>query len=189
MNLEDLTLAEIAAVVYRHLREVGVEAVVVGGSSITIHVPAVYTSADIDLALISGFNRSKVAKTLERLGFHERGRDFVHPGVPYTIDLVAETPYIDQRAIKDFATVHTSEGPVRTYYIEDAAADRIAAWVYWSDSESLDVAERALSAAAKNVERDRLAAALDAIEAGDRSSKDRLNLARGRLSKIVGSIL
>jgi len=188
MNLTGLTLPEVAAIVYQRLREVGVESVVVGGSSVTIHVPAVYTSADIDLALISGFNRLKVARGLGEIGFHESGRDFVHPETPYTIDLVAETPYVDQRPIREFCTVKTTTGLVRTYCIEDAIADRIAAWVHWSDSESLDVAERAVAASREAIRAERLTFALNALETGDRRGTERLELARSRLSKIVGSV-
>jgi len=189
MNLKGLTLAEIGAVVCRRLSDAGVEAVVVGGSSVTIHVPAVYTSNDIDLALISGFNRNKAAKALKELGFRESGRDFVHPDSPYAIDLVAEIPYVDQRPIRDFCTVTTPAGPVRTYYLEDAIADRIAAWVHWSDSQSLKVAESALAASHEKIGGDRLSAAIAAIEAGDKRREERLRLARSRLSKIVGSVV
>jgi hypothetical protein len=188
MNLSGLTLAELGAVIYGCLRNAGVEAIVVGGSAITIHVPAVYTSNDIDLALISGFNRNKVVKALEGLGFRESGRDFAHPETPYTIDLVAETPYVDRRPILEFCTVETSAGPVRTYYIEDAIADRIAAWVHWSDSQSLRVAERALTASKDTIRTDRLSAAIGAIESGDPRSSQRLELARGRISKIARSM-
>lgn len=175
--------------VYQRLHDAGIESVVVGGSSVTIHVPAVYTSDDIDLALISGFNRSKAARALGELGFRESGRDFVHPQTPYTIDLVAETPYVDQRPIREFCTVRTPAGPVQTYYVEDAIADRVAAWVHWSDSESLAVAEKALAASQTTVDAGRLAAAVSGLEPGDRPSVERLQLARRRLSRIAGNDL
>lgn len=186
MNLEDATLSEVAAIVYRCLRESGIEAVVVGGSAITVHVPDVYTSSDIDLALISGFNRSRAARALEDLGFQERGRDFVHPKSAFSIDLVAQTPYIDQRPIREFCTLETNAGPLRAYYLEDAIGDRVSAWVHWSDSESLKVAERALEPTRNRIDRKRLVTALDSIETGDRPSKDRLDLARAKLSTIIG---
>lgn len=135
MNLEGRSLAEVAAVVNRRLRESGVESVVVGESSVSIHVPQAYTSDHIDLALVTGFNRSKA-------------------------DLVAETPYVDQRPIREFCTIETAAG-----------------------------AQRALTVARKAVHNDRLSETLNAIETGDRRSSERLELARNRLSKIAGSNL
>jgi hypothetical protein len=42
--------------------------VAVGGSAITIHVPHVYTSHDIDLAVINGARHRALQKALEESG-------------------------------------------------------------------------------------------------------------------------
>lgn len=67
----------------------------------------------------------------------------------------------------DFASIETPVGSVRVYHLEDAIADRIAAFLHWSDSESLDVAERSARAARDRISRKRLDAALKALEFGD----------------------
>ena len=76
----------------------------------------------------------------------------------------------------------TSVGIVRVYHIEDAIADRIAAFLHWSDSESLDVAERSTRAARDRISKRRLDAALDALEPGDTASLARMAIARDRLA-------
>jgi len=157
------------------------EAVVVGGSAITIHVPDVYTSYDIDLAVINGTRRRAFQKALEEINFHAADRSFAHPDTLYTVDFVAETPYIDQHAITEFVEIQTTLGNVRTYRLEDALADRIAAFVHWSDGESLAVAERTVSAACGKIKRERLAAALSMIDADYPGAAQRIAFARERL--------
>jgi predicted nucleotidyltransferase len=181
LKMEDLTLPEVAATVATHLKQQGVEVVVVGGSAITAHVPDVYTSMDIDFAVTAGIDRRKISGALLDLGFKERGRVFASPETLYTLDFVADTPYIDQRAISEYVELRTSAGTFRVYRLEDAIADRIAAFVHWSDSESLDVAERAVAATKERTSWELIEAALSAIETLDADATARMELARSRL--------
>jgi hypothetical protein len=185
LNFQGQSLGEVAAAVSNHLRSHGIEVAVVGGSAITLHVPDVYTSHDIDLAILTGFDRPAAAKALRELGFSEDGREFVNPTTPFSVDLVAATPYIDQRPIRQFDTIPTAAGPVRAYFIEDALADRIAAWLYWADSQSLEVAERVASAARSRISQDRLESSLAALSTGDRVTEERMRVARDRLQRAL----
>ena len=100
-----MSLVEVAAAVAAHLRTHGIDVVVVGGSAITAHVPGVYTSMDIDFAVTSGINRRKLSLALRELSFQERGRVFVHSDTTYSLDFVADRPYIDKEAVYDFAEI------------------------------------------------------------------------------------
>src|SRR5471032_1385575 len=135
----------------------GIHVVVVGGSAITAHVPDVYTSMDIDFAVTSGLHRSDIAAALKEAGFLPTGRSFSHPDTIYTLDFVADMPSIDAELVEEFDEVPTSQGTVRVYFIEDAIADRVAAFLHWSDSQSLDVAESAVAAARERISPERLA--------------------------------
>jgi hypothetical protein len=103
---------------------------VVGGSAITSYVPEIYTSKDIDFAAINGTSRRAFTEAVAPLGFRPQGRDFVHSNSQFTLDLVADTPYLDQRPITKFETIKTCCGSVRVYLFEDALADRIAAFLH-----------------------------------------------------------
>ncbi|HZY98199.1 MAG TPA: hypothetical protein VFE36_01365 [Candidatus Baltobacteraceae bacterium] len=72
-------------------------------------------------------------------------------------------------------------------YVDQRSIRRVAAWVHWSDSQSLNVAERALAASQKTIRSDRLISAIDSIETDDRRTAERLELARSRLSKLAGT--
>ncbi len=187
MRLAGLTLLEVAAIVAAQLRAHKVEVVVVGGSAITAHVPAVYTSADIDFAVTSGDDRRAITRALSELGFRQEGRIFVHPETAYTVDFVAGVPFIDREPVTEFAEMHTAVGPVRVLHFEDAVADRIAAFLHWSDSQSLDVAERAVTAARDRLTWDRLEAAMQRLDTSTKPSAQRMSLARERLRRAIAS--
>lgn len=187
MRLKGASLAEIAALASAALARSDIPVVVVGGSAVTLYAPEIYTSKDVDFAAIRGTTRKAFAEALESLGFAPHGRDFVHPDTPYTLDLVADTPYVDQRPITAFTTVATRRGPVRVLQFEDAIADRIAAFVHWGDSESLEVAERALTARPEHVRWSRIETALRQLDSSLPEGARRLGIAIERLRRAYPS--
>jgi hypothetical protein len=185
--MERLTLSELAATVATHLKRHGIEVVVVGGSAITAHVPDVYTSMDIDFAVTTGVDRRKISEALRELGFHEEGRVYASPATVYVLDFVADIPHIDQHAITDYVDMRTAAGAFRVYRLEDAIADRVAAFIHWSDSESLDVAERTMTATRERTSWDRVQAALSYIEILNADASARMELAQARLRAALES--
>ena len=178
-----LNLAEVAAVIAARLAEGGIKICVVGGSAITIHEPNVYVSHDIDPAILTGIDRRKIELVLRTIGYKREGRIFVHPQSEWTVDIVADTPYIASRPITTYASIDTKFGAIRTYQLEDALADRIAAFLFWSDSQSLSVAERLVARRARDLDWPRLVAALGSLDADDPASAERLTFATRRLRR------
>jgi len=186
-TFNDLSLTELAAVVSEHLKKYDINVAVVGGSAITSHVPEVYTSEDIDFANPSANSLRDIAHALKAIRFERSGRVFVHPDTRYTVDFVADTPRIDQRFIVDFVAIKTQYGCVLVYKLEDAIADRVAAFLRWSDSESLEVAERAVKAARDRLTWQGIEAALRQLNADETKTALRLKLALDRLKKAFDS--
>jgi hypothetical protein len=178
---KNATLAEVAARASEQLDRSGIPVAVVGGSAITLYAPEVYASKDIDFAAIRGTNRRAFAAAVAPIGFTARGRDFVHKDTEYTLDLVADTPYVDQRPITRFAMIETPFGAVRVYKFEDAIADRIAAFLHWGDSQSLEVAESAVEARRKDVRWSSLEKALRQLDSSSPEAARRLEIATNRL--------
>jgi predicted nucleotidyltransferase len=184
MPERERSLTEVAGAVASHLASKGIEVVVVGGSAITAHLPEVYTSHDIDFAVPTGQGLTEIATALAEIGFLRSGRVYASPDSIYTVDFVGDVPLIEQEPIYDYAKIETPAGMLQVYHIEDAIGDRIAAFVHWSDSESLDVAERALAAARMRIDPGRLKRALDRLCPEGRGAELRLDLARNRLQAI-----
>ncbi len=188
MKFAGMALIEVAAAVATHLATHGIDVVVVGGSAITAHVPDVYTSTDVDFAVTSGLDRRKIGRALRQLGFEPSGRIFAHPDTVYALDFVADRPSIEQEPVYDFAEIHTRTGTVRVLHLGDAIADRIAAFLHWSDSESLDVAERSAAAARDRLTWERLDAALRKLDTTLPDSAQRMALARERLRRAIAGV-
>lgn len=180
-----MSLADVAATVAEHLRTYGIDVVVVGGSAITSHVPTVYTSMDVDFALTSDADRRRITTALKDLGFGPKGRIFVHPDTKYTVDFVAEPPYIDREPVYDFAEIQTSFGRFRVLKLEDAIADRVAAFLHWSDSEALDVAQRTAAAARDRLTWERVHASLQKLDTTSPGTAMRMKVACDRLRRAL----
>jgi hypothetical protein len=101
------------------------------------------------------------------------------------LDLVADTPYVDQRPITTFKTLKTRFGHVRVYTFEDAIADRVAAFLHWGDSQSLDVAERVVRARPGLTTWPRLRLTLRKLDSSDLEAAQRLELAETHLRKAL----
>lgn len=184
MNLAGKTVNEIAGLVSEQLRAHGIRVVVVGGGAITAHVPTVYSSADVDLAVLTGVNHRAIGAALGEIGFVRAGRNYVNDTTPFPIDIVADVPWIDQREVTEYERIDTALGSFDTLRLQDAVADRIAAFLYWDDSGSLDVAERAIAAAEDRPSWKVLHAALLQLESGPGAIGKRFDLAIGRLSAL-----
>lgn len=154
---------------------------VVGGSSITAYAPTVYTSMDIDFAVLSGLDKPKLRKALLEIGFAEHGRVFQNPDTAFALDFVAETPFVDQQPIKTFQEMKTKYGGFKVFRLEDAIADRVAAFIHWSDSQSLEVAERALAVSPSNPSWKSLDDSLSQVEILNPDASARMDIARRRL--------
>jgi len=184
MNLAGKTVNEVAGVVSEQLRAHGIRVVVVGGGAITAHVPTVYSSEDVDLAVLTGVNHRSIAAALSGIGFIRSGRNYVNETTSFSIDIVADVPWIDQRAVTDYERIDTPLGSFDTLHLEDAVADRIAAFLYWDDSASLDVAERAIAAAEHPPSWQVLRDTLLQLESGPGAIGKRFELAIARLSAL-----
>ena len=175
------SLADVAGLVAAHLRTEGIRVVVVGGSAITLHAGDVYTSHDIDFAVLSGHTLRELAAALAEIGFFRKGREYISTHSEYSVDIVAGIPLIDNEPIEEYTLIETASGPVQTYYLEDAISDRVAAFVHWSDSQSLDVAERAIGAARTTIDPPRLERAFARLKPAGADAHLRLQLARQRI--------
>jgi len=103
----------------------------------------------------------------------------------YELDIVADRPYIDQHPIFEFAEIETPAGGLRVLHLEDAIADRIAAFVHRSDSESLGVAERAAAAARDRLTWEAIDLALRKVDTRLPESAARMTLASERLRRAL----
>jgi hypothetical protein len=116
-SISRMTQAELAAYVQSHLRKKGITVILSGGAAVAIYTVNKYVSVDIDLIDVYFADRKKIIAAMEEIGFSETNRYFIHP---------------DTKHIVEFST-----GILRVISPTDCVKDRLAAYYFWNDQQSL----------------------------------------------------
>jgi hypothetical protein len=105
-------------------RDTGEEAIIVGGSAIYLHAPALAPSLDIDIVTSS----SSAARVIEAWGFvRRRRRVWRREDLQIDVDLLRNFNGSRRRA----RTIVTAYGPVRVAGIEDLLIKRLVELKHW----------------------------------------------------------
>ena len=131
-------LKELACLIYETLKDSGINAVLVGGSCVSIYSHNRYQSSDLDFATYEELK--PIEKALAKLGFKRTGRQFSHPECPYLIDFVNPPIAVGHESIHQFITLTTSAGSLKLLSPTDCVKDRLASFFYWNDTQALEQA-------------------------------------------------
>lgn len=77
---------------------------------------------------------------MRELGFERRGRYYYHPQTPYIVEFISGPPSIGQDPIEEIREIKMATGVVRIISPTDSVKDRLAAFFYWGDRQSLEQA-------------------------------------------------
>lgn len=102
----------------------GAEPVLVGGAAVELYTGGGYVTGDLDLV---GFVPRDVAATLRSSGFTRKGRHWLHEAGQVLVAFPGEALRDGERR----ARLRVGEHEVVVVSIEDALADRLAAWQHW----------------------------------------------------------
>lgn len=138
INWKSIKTKELAALIYQQLKKDGIDAVLVGGSCVTIYSNNKYVSGDLDYATHA--DNIEIKNSLAKLGFVQRGKYFVHPDCEFLIDFVASSVAIGEEIIRDFNKMKTKYGVFKLLTVEDCVKDRLASFFHWSDRQGLEQA-------------------------------------------------
>ncbi len=139
INWENAGIKKITAIIFEHLQKNGIEAVLVGGACVSIYSDNKYISYDIDLITASSIKT--MIPILEQLGFKNTGgRLFENPNCKFIIDFVAPPVSIGDAPVSEFNYIDTRFGTICLLTPTDCVKDRLAAYFFWNDLQSLDQA-------------------------------------------------
>jgi hypothetical protein len=68
------------------LQEEGIKVVLSGGSAVSFYSSNKYVSKDLDLINTNFAKRRDIKSTMEKIGFREQGRYFIHPDTEYFVE-------------------------------------------------------------------------------------------------------
>lgn len=138
LDLENITLQELACFVYETLKSHGIDAVLVGGACVSIYSENKYQSMDVDFATYDELK--PIEKILNEYGFKRLGRCFSHDKCPYLIDFVNPPITVGNEAVRKFDTLKTESGALQLLSPTDCVKDRLASFFHWNDRQALDQA-------------------------------------------------
>ena len=141
MNLDwqKVGIKKLAAIISVHLQKNGIEVVLVGGACVSLYTDNKYASYDIDLITDSPIR--KIIPVLEELGFKNTGgRLFKNPQCKFLIDFPAPPISLGDEPLSKFNYLKTRFGTICLLTPTDCIKDRLTAYFFWNDQQSLDQA-------------------------------------------------
>jgi hypothetical protein len=128
--------------VSRALETAGIRAVLTGGGIATIHTRGAYKSEDLDFIIQSTPTQTELDAALERVGFERSGDHYVHPTSRFFVEFPPGPLSIGRDIAIRPEHVKVGRGRVLALSATDSCRDRLAAFYFWNDRQSLDVAIR-----------------------------------------------
>jgi hypothetical protein len=140
ISLCKLTIGELAAYIAEHLRNKGIETVLVGGACISIYSANEYSSFDLDFIITGSSTRKTVRAALTEINFTEENRYFINPQTPFFVEFPSGPLAIGAEPPSEISTLRFSTGNLRLLSPTDCVKDRLAAFYHWKDQQSLEQA-------------------------------------------------
>jgi hypothetical protein len=136
----DTSLQEIAVLVSEALSDADIPAILGGGAAVTQYSNNEYMSKDLDFITVE---RNKViAPVVAELGFHPRGKDFVHAESEYFIEFPPGPLSFGDRYIDSSETtiLDTKYGKLRIITPTQCVMDRLSWLIHHNDKQARDQA-------------------------------------------------
>jgi len=136
-SVSKMTQSELTAYVQSHLRKHKINVTLSGGAAVSIYTVNKYVSADVDLVEDSYVDRNKIKAAMEEIGFQEKNRYFTHPDTQHIIEFPSGPLSVGGEPIKHIKEIRYATGILRVISPTDCVKDRLAAYYFWEDQQSL----------------------------------------------------
>ena len=147
-----MSLEELAGYICNYLDNHGINCVLSGGACVSIYSNNEYQSADLDFIDIGNTQRKKIKEILSELGFEEFNRYFKHIDVKYFIEFPSGPLSIASERVQVISELSLSTGILKLLSPTDCIKDRLAAYYFWDDKQSLAQAILVAKAQKINIE-------------------------------------
>jgi hypothetical protein len=138
-----LTRAELGGLICETLAAHGMDAVLSGGSCVSIWSNDAYVSDDLDMVITGLATRSGIARALADLGFsadQKGGRYFTHPDTKLSLEFPTGPLMVGDEPVTDVETMETDQGTLKLLTPTDCVKDRMAGYLHWGDEQNFQQA-------------------------------------------------
>ena len=139
---ENSTLREVALAVSTALETAGIRAVLTGGGIATIYTRGGYKSEDLDFIIQSAPTQAELDTALKRVGFERTGDHYEHAKSRFFVEFPPGPLSVGRDISIRPEHVKVGRGRVLALSATDSCRDRLAAFYFWNDRQSLEVAVR-----------------------------------------------
>jgi hypothetical protein len=135
------TLPEVALTVGAELERRGIRAVLTGGACVSVYTDGTYLSQDADFVIESAAVRQKqLDEALAALGFRRESDHYVHDLVPFYVEFPPGPLSIGGDLNIQPIEIEVAGSAALVLSPTDSCRDRLAAFYFWDDRQSLNLA-------------------------------------------------
>lgn len=140
IDFKNCSEEELWKYVASHLKQKGIDTVLVGGAVVSIYTSGLYESGDLDFILTDMFVK-KLPEYMKEIGFQRKGRHFVHPECSHLFIEFPKGPLEigdDLNIVPEEITVDGVK--IKILSPTDCVKDRLATYIYFKDRVGIDQA-------------------------------------------------
>lgn len=136
-SIQEMTQAEVAALINAHLQNLGIHVVLSGGAVVGIYGNDQYVSKDIDFVNARFTSMDKIESAMNEIGFHRVGRHFKHPDSDQVIEFPPGPLTIGDEMPGEPVEIVYETGRLHLISPTDCVKDRLAHYYHWGDRQCL----------------------------------------------------
>ena len=142
INLNGLSIAELAALICSSLKKEGLQATLSGGACAEIYSSNKYVTADLDFVVnyIWPGNDKIIGTVMSALGFEKNGRIFLNKSVAYSVEFPPGPLSIGEEHQIKPVELKLKTGNLLLLSPTDSVKDRLTGYFYGNDAQCLEQA-------------------------------------------------
>ena len=133
-------LSEVAAQVAKALEDAGIRAVLTGGACASLYTHGAYQSSDLDFVLQRAVSAAALDAAMTGAGFTRQGNQYVHPQCAFFVEFPRGPLAIGSDYRIQPVEYRVRQRVVFALSATDSCRDRLAAFYFWNDRQSLRTA-------------------------------------------------
>ena len=134
-SIEEMT--QLAVTISEHLKDFGIEVVLVGGLAVSCYTDNKFLTKDIGMVDITYSKPKTLNQAMAKLGFRKEHRHFVSDNTDIVVEFPSAPLAVGDEHIQEYDVLTTATGSLPILKAEDLIKDRLSAYFHWQDRQSL----------------------------------------------------
>lgn len=137
MDFNGTSMIELAGIIASHLAKHDIEVVLVGGLAVEIYSHNLYLTKDIDMVNTNYTPAKTLHAAMATLGYYKQGRVYINDTTEVAVEFPSAPLSVGDELITQTTKVQTQTGEIPILTVADVVKDRLLAFIYWRDHQSL----------------------------------------------------